>query len=1167
MAEPDEKTIDIRPPIPEPSADGLVREFHSPPQDATHEFVPDLDLHGRLTLTGDIANGRTEHIPVTDVVREAVPGYEIERELGRGGMGVVYLARQTDLNRQVALKMILSGEHASASERDRFITEAKAVAALQHPNIVQIFEIGEVDGRPYLAFEYIGGGTLGAVLDGLPWPAKPAARVVEALARTVHFAHTKGIVHRDLKPANILLTEKLPKASDADAHMLKLTDFGLAKRLERESTWSGDGGYTPVDGPTRTGAVIGTPSYIAPEQAAGKNRDIGPAVDTYALGAILYEFLTGRPPFRGETALDTVLQVMADDPVPPSKLRAKCPRDLETICLKCLQKDPRKRYTSSAALAGDLRCYLSGEAITARPVGRRERLFKWMKRHPAGTVLGVTSSLALIGLFAVSIWFNFQLQNVADREEENAKNARAAEHQAIVQKANADAERVEAQKQKALADEARHDAEKKRREAERGVYALQLFKAAALADRDPQRALRMIEDVRRCPEELRDFTWRLLKAQCRVVEHIIGVHRAADREYPVTRVSHSPDGSLVVSASWDETARVWDVSGRKLLWTLAGHRHTVCGAAFSPDGRLVATCGDDNTVRLWEIPVKHPDKAEVLKPFATLTAHTDSVKAVVFDPSGDRLASAGADGIIRIWDVPSPTPGKPRAEPKLWRSLPGHNGPVWSLAWSVAGLFSGGQDGTVRHWDPDEEKKAAPVLFRLPKAAKSLAASSDGELIAAAGDSEDDPVVQVYRPLIMKDAGRLRGHTGDINGLSFAPDGKRLASCGRDGTVRLWDIAELRERAVFRPRTRRDMLPIPGADDRRTDPEKQVASVTFAPDGNSVLSGGLDGMIRQWDFASQREESTDLDVKAPLVGAVVSENGTTLAVVGKQNLVKVWKLGPANMPVKAQPDRLLRGLEKPARCLAVSEDGETIAVGGEDDIVLFWRLRDPEPKPVRLLGTAAVALAIHGHRMAVATETGQMKWFDFRTNKLSAGVVAVTARPNHFAFSHDGKKLVSAGGRFLQVWDAETGTWMATVPMVHFSPVTAVTIAPGDTTNKWTMATADFRGEIKVWDVAPRTEGPDENPDRILATQKLTLRTSMNIINDPVRSLAFTRDGRTLASGGADRVVRLWDPETGQERAALPGHADSILLTAFRTDFSLLTVGREGSAREWNGQK
>jgi serine/threonine-protein kinase len=282
----------------------------------------------------------------------APAGYEVLGELGRGGMGVVYKARQTRLGRLVALKMILSGAHAGPEELARFRTEAEAIARLQHPHIVQVFEVGEHQGRPFLVLEFCPGGGLDRRLGGTPLPAQDAARLAEALARAMSVAHRAGIVHRDLKPANVLL---------GDDGGPKITDFGLARKLD-------------AAGPTRTGAVVGTPSYMAPEQAAGRVHDIGPWTDVYALGAVLYELLTGRPPFRAESALDTVLQVLEREPVPPRLLNPAVPRDLELICLKCLQKDPHKRYPSAEALADDLTSFRSGGAVSARSYN----VFDWL---------------------------------------------------------------------------------------------------------------------------------------------------------------------------------------------------------------------------------------------------------------------------------------------------------------------------------------------------------------------------------------------------------------------------------------------------------------------------------------------------------------------------------------------------------------------------------------------------------------------------------------------------------------------------------------------------------------------------------------------------------------------------------------------------------------------
>jgi hypothetical protein len=330
-----------------------------------------------------------------------VSGYEVLGELGRGGMGVVYRARQTNLNRLVALKMILAGAHAGADDRQRFLAEAEAVARLQHPNIVQIYETGEAGGHPFFSLEYCPGGSLAAKLAGTPQPPPPAARLVEVLARTVQAAHAAGVVHRDLNPANVLL------AADGTP---KITDFGLAKKLGQV-------------GQTQSGAILGTPSYMAPEQAAGRGKEVGPAADVYALGAILYECLTGRPPFKAATPLDTVLQVLAEEPVPPGRLVPGLPRDLETVCLKCLQKDPARRYGSAEALAEDLRRFVEGRPILARPVGRLERAAKWVRRNPVLSGMAAVLVLALLGGAGVSTGFGIAARQQAEVAKTNEADA------------------------------------------------------------------------------------------------------------------------------------------------------------------------------------------------------------------------------------------------------------------------------------------------------------------------------------------------------------------------------------------------------------------------------------------------------------------------------------------------------------------------------------------------------------------------------------------------------------------------------------------------------------------------------------------------------------------------------------------------------------------------
>jgi tetratricopeptide (TPR) repeat protein/predicted Ser/Thr protein kinase len=395
----DDATVDLS---EKPPDNALLTMDHLPTQ-AGADSASDSE-GASFTLTEDSCQ-------VKDKTKILVANYEVLGVLGRGAVGVVYKARQRGLNRLVALKMLLAGSHAGQRELARFRIEAEAVARLRHPNIVQVYEVGEHNGLPFFSLEFVEGGSLHQKMSGKPLPAREAAEIAEALARAMYYAHQQNIIHRDLKPANVLLTcDGIPK----------ITDFGLAKRLEE----------TEESSQTRTGTLMGTPSYMSPEQAEGRTRDIGPLSDQYTLGAILYEMLTGRPPFLGATLLDTIQQVRTQEPVPPTQLQTKTPRDLEVICLKSLQKEPGKRYAHAGELAEDLRRFLNGEPIRARPVSLPERAWRWCRRNPrmAGLYTAVGLLLLLVAISGGGLGLRLlrEQQTVArvrDQAEERFKQA------------------------------------------------------------------------------------------------------------------------------------------------------------------------------------------------------------------------------------------------------------------------------------------------------------------------------------------------------------------------------------------------------------------------------------------------------------------------------------------------------------------------------------------------------------------------------------------------------------------------------------------------------------------------------------------------------------------------------------------------------------------------
>jgi WD40 repeat protein len=1013
--------------------------------------------------------------------------YEILGEIGRGGMGRVYRARQISLDRIVALKVISAGEMSSSNLVDRFRTEAEAAASLDHPNIVSIHEVGEHEGWNFFSMRLIEGRTLGqALADGL-FPFERTARLLTTVARAIQHAHERGVLHRDLKPGNILLD-----AAD-EPHV---TDFGLAKFTQRLSDL------------TLSHTALGTPAYMSPEQAAGRVKEITTASDIYGLGAVMFELLTGAPPFLGDTPLAIARAVIDQEARTPSAVNPSVPLDLAVICLKCLEKDPARRYPSAAALADDLERWTRHEPIEARRIGVWGRTLRWARRQPKLAAMILATALAVAAFLAT-----LALADVRIRSAHKATQIAAEENRQRLVKLNV----LTGNRLVSQGD---------------NFAGLLWFAEAWRLDRGL--AAREIIHRRRFAATLRG-TPILVKQW---------IHDGF-----VNSAEFSPDGTQIVTASLDKTARVWSAFTGEPVGPPLNHDGVVWSAVFTPDGRRVVTGSGDGKLRYWDIKTGQLTREPL--PTAISEINFDN-----FSPDGRWLA-APTRGAVRFFEASNGEPTSltfttrgifDKAQfSKDGRWLAAFGGSPGVCFWEVATgqrVFESApivEEVRMLRFNPNSHSVVLNRGFRLVDLRDLETGASLWPPVEPGGDLYDcqfspdgsrlataswNGAVRLFETETGRALGPPLQHQAGVRSSVFSPDGHMLATASWDGTARLWNTAS--------------GAPISPA----LHHAGYVASVRFSPSTPQLLTASQDGTVRLWEFATNGPARLIVRHAGAVRQARFSPGGERFLTCGEDKRACIWDTASGRLLLFHQHSSSVASAD-------FSPKGDRVATGCSDGSVHVWDTRAGEETTAPLKHSKwirCVRFSPDGQKLLTASDDGTARIWDVESgapiteNLIHRGPIC------RAFFSRDGRSVVTASfDHTAQVWNANTGEQIG-VPFVHSSEVHIAAFSPDGT--KVVTAMSDetqLPRSAQVWDVASGKKVGPPLPHR-----------------DGIIHVEFSPDGRFIATGSKDMTAIIWDASLGKPIAPPLRHLSYLGGASFSPDSQLiLTTSHDGTARIW----